>query len=93
MNCQKKSEHAKEVFRCFRSGEKSVRVGICICEINLPVIYYLWGNDISERNKGKNAMDWGRIFLVFTDILLPLAAGYFLKVHTLLQIYGHIINI
>ena len=84
MNCQKKSEHAKEVFRCFRSGEKSVRVGICICEINLPVIYYLWGNDISERNKGKNAMDWGRIFLVFTDILLPLAAGYFLKVHTLM---------
>ena len=29
-------------------------------------------------------MDWERILLVFTDILLPLAAGYFLKVHTLL---------
>ena len=28
-------------------------------------------------------MDWDRIILVFTDILLPLAAGYFLKVHTL----------
>lgn len=29
-------------------------------------------------------MDWERILLVFTDILLPLAAGYFLKVHTLM---------
>ena len=29
-------------------------------------------------------MDWERIILVFTDILLPLAAGYFLKIHTLL---------
>ena len=29
-------------------------------------------------------MDWDRIILVFTDILLPLAAGYFLKVHTLM---------
>jgi len=29
-------------------------------------------------------MDWERIALVFTDILLPLAAGYFLKVHTLM---------
>lgn len=29
-------------------------------------------------------MDWERILLVFTDILLPLAAGYFLKTHELL---------
>ena len=29
-------------------------------------------------------MDWDRIILVFTDILLPLAAGYYLKVHTLM---------
>ena len=29
-------------------------------------------------------MDWERIALVFTDILLPLAAGYFLKAHTLM---------
>ena len=29
-------------------------------------------------------MDWNQLLLVFTDILLPLAAGYFLKVHTLM---------
>ena len=29
-------------------------------------------------------MDWERVLLVFTDILLPLAAGYFLKIHTLM---------
>ena len=31
-------------------------------------------------------MDWERILLVFTDILLPLAAGYFLKTHNLLTL-------
>ena len=29
-------------------------------------------------------MDWERILLVFTDILLPLAVGYLLKVHNLM---------
>ena len=29
-------------------------------------------------------MDWERILLVFTDILLPLAAGYLLKIHNLM---------
>ena len=29
-------------------------------------------------------MDWERILLVFTDILLPLAAGYLLKVHNVI---------
>ena len=29
-------------------------------------------------------MDWERILLVFTDILLPLAVGYLLKIHNLM---------